>query len=115
MQNWCVRAAYLRCGEEEVLADVAHAAGSHPQADAREDVGVVALARVEGPAVGQRDWVERAAAGEDASTLHNRTAPWDSLLVPLQSPNQTHLQAIWQGIDQLASWLLNITKTKIIL
>lgn len=69
-----MRAGYLCCGEEDVLADVSHGAGGHPQADTREDVGVVSLAGVEGPPIRQRDRVERAAAGEDASTLHNHTA-----------------------------------------
>lgn len=66
-----MRAAHLCCSEEDVLADVSHGAGSHPQADAREDVGVVSLAGVEGPPIRQRDWVKRAATGEDASTLQN--------------------------------------------
>lgn len=70
----CVRAGYLCCSEEDVLADVSDGAGDHPQADAREDVGVVPLAGVEGPPIRQRDRVERAAAGEDASTLRHHGA-----------------------------------------
>lgn len=74
-----MRAAYLGCREEDVLADVAHAAGRRPQADAREDVCVVPLTRVEGPAIRQRDWLEGAAAGKDASTLQDHTAHGNSL------------------------------------
>lgn len=89
-----VRAAYLCCSEEDVLADVSHGAGCHPQADAREDVGVVSLAGVEGPPIRQRDWVERAAAGEDASALktHNISCFGcfiEALHVQNQNQNQT--------------------------
>lgn len=70
----CVCVSYLCCSEEDVLADVSDGAGDHPQANAREDVGVVPLAWVEGPPIRQRDRVEWAAAGKDASTLRHHGA-----------------------------------------
>lgn len=60
--------AYLGSDEEDLVADGGDAAGRHGEGDAREDVGVVALARVERLAfVPERR--ERAAAGKDALAL----------------------------------------------
>lgn len=70
----CVRAAYLRRSEENVFPNVPHGTGGHPEANARKDVGVVPLARMEDSSIRQSDWVERAATGKDASTLQNHRA-----------------------------------------
>ena len=60
---------YLCCGEEDLFIDVAYGAGGDPQAHAWEHVGVVPLARVELPPIGQGHRVKWTATGEDAPSL----------------------------------------------
>ena len=58
-----LRGQRRRRGEEHLVGDAARTHGDRAEADAGEDVGVVALARDEGPAA-DRHRIERAAAGE---------------------------------------------------
>ena len=59
---------HLRGPKEHLLADVVHAGGDDAQRHAGEDVGVVALARVQGLAV-DGDRRERRARGEHGPAL----------------------------------------------
>ena len=65
-------ACHLCCGEEDFVRDVAYAAGDDPQGHPRENVGVVALAGVEGPPVRQRHLAKGTAARKDTPALRER-------------------------------------------
>lgn len=73
-------ACHLCCGEEDFVRDVAYAAGDDPQGHPRENVGVVALAGVELPAIRQGHGVKRTPAGKNAPPLkqrsHNVSTAW---------------------------------------
>lgn len=60
---------HLCCGQENIVRYVAHATGYNAQGHSREDVGVVSLAGVKGPAVGQHHLIKGTSTGKNAPAL----------------------------------------------